>query len=83
MTEEQRAQFDRMGRTLVLGLFAEAALQETTKRAAYEWISEDDRRIERRTSDAARNARHAIYAAWVAAAAAMIAAIAAIASLVK
>ena len=73
MTPEQRAQFDKLGRTGVLGTLKMEALPETTRRAAIEWISDDDRQRDRRD-------RRTLYAAIIAAIAAIIAAIAAIVS---
>jgi hypothetical protein len=78
MTPEEKAQFDKIGRTNVLALFKQPGLQESTRQAAYEWVAEDDRNNARRSSDAARDARWAMYAAWAAAIAAIIAATAAI-----
>lgn len=87
MTPEERAKFDKMGRTLVWDYLQAPGLQESTRKAIYEWISDDDRACARR-NEASRDeqmatARSAKNAAWIAAVAAIIAAIAAVAPLVK
>lgn len=70
--------FDKMERTGVMAYLNREALSEEGRKAGWAWISADDAKIRKETSDAALDARLAKRAAWTAAAAAMIAATAAI-----
>ena len=75
MTPEQRAKLDAMRRTEILhSLQEDPTGGEDWRRAKWDWISEDDRRNDRRMGISVRAAVVAAIAAVVAAVAAIIAA---------
>jgi hypothetical protein len=77
MTDEQRARFDRMGRTQVEAFLKEVAVQENDRQAGRQWLSEDEHRRDDSQAEQASLARKAIEEASRAAAAAERAAAAA------
>jgi hypothetical protein len=70
MTDEQRAEFDRMGLTNVLNYLKEPTLPENQRQAVYTWLSDYERRREASQAEQASLAREASEAASRAASAA-------------